>query len=279
MLGKPAGSLGIPAAPIPGGSGLATATNEVPRRTGAPPAPVAGEGPLRREGSAGESSPPCIAAPVGPGLLRNTSGIRKGLSRKGSTRPGAGRVGRRQGRHARSSWCLSTAMTCPASGRLSVSPRNSENTTSACPCWPAWRKGKGRRPGFLRSKANSRVRACVAFYHDWAPRLSGSSEGRPAWYQGLLDSDPGMVSQAAVQCAAAALRGGGWLSQQFWDIADDETHGAVARAATLDLLKVFPTRCSLRHLGILDDLLWGAIGRGAEAELLDLASASYPRPA
>ena len=43
------------------------------------------------------------------------------------------------------------------------------------------------------------------------------------------------------------------------------------RAATLDLLRVFPTRCSLRHLGTLDDLLWGAIGRGAQAELLDLA--------
>ena len=127
------------------------------------------------------------------------------------------------------------------------------------------------RPGFLRSKANSRVRACVAFYHDWAPRLSGSSEGRPAWYQGLLDSDPGMVSQAAVQCAAAALRGGGWLSQQFWEIAHDENHGAVARAATLDLLKVFPTRCRSQHLWTLDELLWGAIGRGAEAELLDLA--------
>ena len=127
------------------------------------------------------------------------------------------------------------------------------------------------RPGFLRSKANSRVRACVAFYHDWAPRLSGSSEGRPAWYQGLLDSDPGMVSQAAVQCAAAALRGGGWLSQQFWEIAHDENHGAVARAATLDLLKVFPTRCRSQHLWTLDELLWGAIGRGAQAELLDLA--------
>ena len=132
-------------------------------------------------------------------------------------------------------------------------------------------EGEASSPGFLRSKANSRVRACVAFYHDWAPKLSGSSEGRPAWYQGLLDSDPGMVSQAAVQCAAAALRGGGWVSQQFWDIAHNETHGAVARAATLDLLKVFPTRCRSRQLWALDELLWGAIGRGAEAELLDLA--------
>ena len=132
-------------------------------------------------------------------------------------------------------------------------------------------EGEASSPGFLRSKANSRVRACVAFYHDWAPKLSGSSEGRPAWYQGLLDSDPGMVSQAAVQCAAAALRGGGWVSQQFWDIAHNETHGAVARAATLDLLKVFPTRCRSRHLWALDELLWGAIGRGAEAEFLDLA--------
>ncbi len=126
-------------------------------------------------------------------------------------------------------------------------------------------------PGFLQSKAHSRVRVCVACYHCWAPDLYGSDNGRPAWYQGLLDSNPGIVSEVAVQCAAAALRAEGFVSQKFWDIADDETHGAVARAATLDLLRVFPTRCSLRQLGTLDDLLWGAIGRGAEAELLDLA--------
>ena len=126
-------------------------------------------------------------------------------------------------------------------------------------------------PGFLQSKAHSRVRVCVACYHCWAPDLYGSDNGRPAWYQGLLDSHPGIVSEVAVQCAAAAVRAEGFVSETFWDIADDETHGAVARAATLDLLRVFPTRCSLRHLGTLDDLLWGAIGRGAEAELIDLA--------
>ena len=132
-------------------------------------------------------------------------------------------------------------------------------------------EGESSSPGFLWSKANSRVRACVACYHCWAPDLYGSDNGRPAWYQGLLDSHPGMVSQAAVQCAAAALRKEGFVSQEFWDIANDEKHGAVARAATLDLLRVFPTRCRLRHLWTLDELLWGAIGRGAEAELLDLA--------
>ena len=132
-------------------------------------------------------------------------------------------------------------------------------------------EGESSSPGFLWSKANSRVRACVACYHCWAPDLYGSDNGRPAWYQGLLDSNPGIVSEVAVQCAAAAVRAEGFVSEKFWDIANNETHGAVARAATLDLLRVFPTRCSLRHLGTLDDLLWSAIGRGAEAELLDMA--------
>lgn len=126
-------------------------------------------------------------------------------------------------------------------------------------------------PGFLQSEANSRVRACVACYHNWAPDLSGSSNGRPAWYEGLLDSDPGIVAEVAVQCAAAALRVDGFVSQEFWEIAHDETDGALARTATLDLLRIFPTRCSLLQLGTLDDLLWGAIGCGAEAEVLDLA--------
>ena len=132
-------------------------------------------------------------------------------------------------------------------------------------------------PGFLRNKASSRVRTCVACYHCGASDLSESGNDRPAWYQGLLDSSPGIVSEVAVHCAAAALRGGGWVSQQFWDIAHDETHGAVARAATLDLLKVFPTRCRSRHLWALSELLWGAIGRGAEAELLDLARRKLSR--
>lgn len=139
------------------------------------------------------------------------------------------------------------------------------------PLLAALEERESSSPRFLHGEADSRVRACVACYHNWAPDLSGSSNGRPAWYEGLLDSDPGIVLEVAVQCAAAAVRADGFVSQKFWDIADNNTHGAVARAAMLDLLRIFPTRCSLRHLGTLDDLLWGAIGCGAEAELLDLA--------
>ena len=139
------------------------------------------------------------------------------------------------------------------------------------PLLVALEEGESASPGILRSKAHSRVRACVACYHNWARDLSESGKARPAWYQGLLDSHPGIVSEIALKCAAAALRTEGFVSQKFWDIADDQTLGAVARAATLDLLRVFPTRCSLRQLGILDDLLWATIARGAEAELLDLA--------
>ena len=139
------------------------------------------------------------------------------------------------------------------------------------PLLAALEEGGSSSPGFLERKEDSRVRACVACYHCWAPDLSGSDNGRPAWYQGLLDSNPEIGSEVAVKCAAAALRTEGFVSQKFWDIADDQTLGAVARAATLDLLRVFPTRCSLRQLETLDDLLWVAIGRGSEAELLDLA--------
>ena len=139
------------------------------------------------------------------------------------------------------------------------------------PLLAALEERESSSPGFLHGEANSRVQTCVAFYHEWAPRLSGSNEGKPGWYRGLLDSHPGIVSRIAVQCAAATLRTDGFVSQDFWDIANDETHGTLARTAMLDLLRVFPTRCRLRHLWTLDELLWGAIGRGAEAELLEMA--------
>lgn len=139
------------------------------------------------------------------------------------------------------------------------------------PLLAALEERESSSPGFLHGEADSRLRAWVACYHNWASDLTGSSNGRPAWYRGLLDSHPGMVADVAVQCAAAALRRDGFVSQEFWDIAHDEKHGALARTATLDLLRIFPTRCCLQHLGTLDDLLWGAIGCGAEAELLELA--------
>ncbi len=132
-------------------------------------------------------------------------------------------------------------------------------------------EGESSSPGFLRSKANCRVRACAACYHCWASDLSGSSSDGPAWYQGLLDSHPGIVAEVAVQCAAAAVRAEGFVSPRFWDIANDETHSALARIATCELLRVFPTRCRLRHLWTLDELLWGAIGHGAESKLLDMS--------
>ena len=139
------------------------------------------------------------------------------------------------------------------------------------PLLAALEAGESSSPGFLRNKATRRVRTCVACYHRWESVLSGVRNDTPAWYQGLLDSSPAIVSEVAVQYAAATLRTEGFVSQKFWDIVNDETHGAVAGAAMLNLLGVFPTRCNLRQMGILDDLLWVSIGRGAEAELLDLA--------
>ena len=117
------------------------------------------------------------------------------------------------------------------------------------PLLAALEEGESSSPGFLRSKANSRVRACVACYHCWAPDLYGSDNGRPAWYRGLLDSDPEIVSEVAVQCTASAVRANGFVSEKFWDIANDETHGAVARAATLDLPESLPNPLQLAATG------------------------------
>ena len=145
------------------------------------------------------------------------------------------------------------------------------------PLLAALEQRESSSPGFLEGMNDSRVRSFVACYHYWARDLSGSKGGRPAWCQSLLDSSPELVSEVAVQCGAAALRSGRLVSMRFWEIADNEAHGAVARAATLGLLRVFPTRCTIRQLETLDHLLWAAIRRGAQTELLALARQKLSR--
>lgn len=118
----------------------------------------------------------------------------------------------------------------------------------------------------------SRLRAGVACYHCWAPDLSCSGDGPLAWYKGLLDSQPEIVSEVAVRCASAAIRGRHLISPRFWDVIENEVDGAVARRMIVDLLEVFPTRCKADQLETLDSLIWSGIRHGAQAGVLDLAS-------
>ena len=126
-------------------------------------------------------------------------------------------------------------------------------------------------PGAIQTMRTDRVRTYVACYLCWAPRFLGSKGRKPEWYRGLLRSTPQVVSEVALQCAAAELRGGRPVSERFWDIASKGSENAAVRDAILELLQVFPTRCNAQQLGTLDALIWTGLSLGAESHLLNLA--------
>ncbi len=147
--------------------------------------------------------------------------------------------------------------------------------------WPliaALEEGRSSSPDFLASIEDSRIRTCVACYHSWGPHFLKSRNYQPSWYQALLGSRPEIVTDVAVQCAAAALSSEQPVSGKFWDIADGaEVPKGIAQGAVLQLLRRFPTRCTVQQLDTLDRLLWAGVRVDAGPELLDLATTKLSR--
>ena len=101
---------------------------------------------------------------------------------------------------------------------------------------------------------NSRIRKALTFYY-CAPH----GDYRPEWYRHLLEARPKAVADEQVRFAVSEFRSGSEIIYKLWELAHDPEHAQVARYATLPLLRAFPTRCKLKQLGELDNLLWAAI--------------------
>ena len=97
------------------------------------------------------------------------------------------------------------------------------------------------------------TRTALAFF------FHGVSQDEPAWYRRLLVSDPELVADVLVRCAASALRRGEAHVPGLEALARDEKHARVAGAACLRLLRSFPVRCAAPQLVALNHLLRAAL--------------------
>ena len=89
----------------------------------------------------------------------------------------------------------------------------------------------------------------------------------PPWYRELLRSRPELVSEILVRCAKLEIAAGGDTLVHLDSLVTDRDHEAVARRASLPLLRGFPVRSRGTQLRVLDCLLWAALRYADRAEL------------
>ena len=134
-------------------------------------------------------------------------------------------------------------------------------------------------PPFLAAIAEAEKTTDVSQWDDdWLCRAiafhysSDISNREPQWYRGLLTGRPEIVAQVLVQFALSGFRSGREHIDKQGALAHDPDYAEVARHASLPLLRAFPTRCKLKQLESLHDVLKAAIqhvDRRSLQELID----------
>ena len=119
-----------------------------------------------------------------------------------------------------------------------------------------------------------RIRKALAFYHcglceDYRPR--------PKWYRRLLNARPEAVAEVQVQFAVSEFHNDSASIYNLWGLAHDPEYALVARYASLPLLRAFPTRCKLKHINVLDYMLWAAIQYADRASFKELIERKLSR--
>ena len=119
---------------------------------------------------------------------------------------------------------------------------------------------------------DKRIRTAVLFYY--CMPHGGSS---PRWYQRLLAVRPELVADVQIQFARSEFLRDREVIYKLRELAHDTDHAAVAQYASLPLLRAFPTRCRLKHINALNNLLWAAIQRADRASLEELIERKLSR--
>ena len=124
-----------------------------------------------------------------------------------------------------------------------------------------------RRPDLLARLDDNQKRKALAFLYC----MPGNRDDQ--WYLDWQDSDPDLVADALVRCAAQAIRDGEESVPALYELdhlAHTNIRAQIVRSATPALLRVFPLRCNLKQIEALDLLLWAAIRHLDRALLLQL---------
>ncbi len=127
-------------------------------------------------------------------------------------------------------------------------------------------------PNELDRLDENQIRKALAFYY-----CTPHGEYRPKWYRRLLALRPKIVAEVQMQFAVSEFRTDSASTYNLWELAHDPEHAQVARYASLPLLRAFPTRCKLKHINALNNLLWAAIQHADRASLEELIERKLSR--
>ena len=119
---------------------------------------------------------------------------------------------------------------------------------------------------------DSRIRKAVLFYF-CTPHMDYC----PKWYQQLLATRSEIIADIQMQFAVSEFRSDFEHIYELHELAHSLAHAQVARSASLTLLRAFPTRCRLKQLRELDNLLWAAIQHADRASFKELIERKLSR--
>ena len=112
-----------------------------------------------------------------------------------------------------------------------------------------------------------RMRLALAIHYT-APTPLGA-ERSPNWFSRLLASHPRAVADVLIRTATSMMRSGADFVSGLHDLLSDD-HAAVARLASIPLLKALPVRCRSSQLQILRILLGAALLQSEVTQVLEL---------
>jgi hypothetical protein len=121
-------------------------------------------------------------------------------------------------------------------------------------------------PEQVRNLTVDQIRKAIAFY------LVDITSEDPEWYKYLLASRPELVSEVMTEYVSAALNRKKQHISGVYDLYHNDLYSAVAKSATLAMLKSFPARSTNQQLSFLNDLLKAALrytDRQAFLQLID----------
>ena len=109
----------------------------------------------------------------------------------------------------------------------------------------------------------------LAFYFS-APIATSVLESQSSWYRSLIKRNPEMVSDVLIKSVRSMLHKGRSTKTSIEPLLLQEDHAAVARLATLPILKAFPVRCGAWRMEELNYLLRAALLHCDEEQFLSL---------